>query len=296
DPDPSCMEYLASRKVMTLGCDSPSMGPIPDLAEPTHYAGLKHGMIWTEGATGLGALPVTGAFYCCMGPKHVRGPYSDARAFAVAGPLAKGLTAGARNKRVVDLSVLLPPDLPVWWPGAASGENRHPYMRVPFLFAPTLGFFHETHLLDSHTGTHLVPPAYSLPRKGFDNDRYSEEVRGWLSEYEKKYGRRGFSDVTAEKVPLEQTCGRARVIDVRPLLGTTGRKDEPASPEITTKLIQSYEKDHGELKAGDIVVFRSGWSDRYVKPFPQGDACMTDPLRGRSEGWPGPGPEAILYL
>ena len=51
------MEYLAGRKVMTLGIDSTSMGPIPDLAEPTHFAGLKHGMIWTESATGLGAAP-----------------------------------------------------------------------------------------------------------------------------------------------------------------------------------------------------------------------------------------------
>jgi len=45
DPDPDCMELLAERGVMTLGTDSASMGPLPDLAEPTHYAGLKHGMI-----------------------------------------------------------------------------------------------------------------------------------------------------------------------------------------------------------------------------------------------------------
>lgn len=57
DPDPECMEFLAARGVMPLGTDSPSMGPLPDLAEPTHYAGLKHGMIWTEGATNLGATP-----------------------------------------------------------------------------------------------------------------------------------------------------------------------------------------------------------------------------------------------
>src|ERR1700722_6173837 len=36
DPDPECMEYLAARKVMTLGTDSASMGPLVDLAEPTH--------------------------------------------------------------------------------------------------------------------------------------------------------------------------------------------------------------------------------------------------------------------
>ena len=74
DPDPDCMEFLASRGVMTLGTDSASMGPLPDLAEPTHYAGLKHGMIWTEGATNLGELPPTGAFYCMLGPKRRRWP------------------------------------------------------------------------------------------------------------------------------------------------------------------------------------------------------------------------------
>jgi len=82
DPDPDCMEYLASRKVMTLGTDSTSMGPLPDLAEPTHYAGLKYGMIWTESATGLGSLPATGAFYCVLSPKIAGAPYSEARAVA----------------------------------------------------------------------------------------------------------------------------------------------------------------------------------------------------------------------
>ena len=63
DPHPDAMEYLCRRQVFHIGTDSPSMGPIPDLAEPTHYAALKHGAIFTEGATGLGQLPTTGAFY-----------------------------------------------------------------------------------------------------------------------------------------------------------------------------------------------------------------------------------------
>jgi len=163
------MEYLAGRKVMTVGCDSASMAPIPDLAEPTHIAGLKHGMIWTESATGLGKLPATGAFYCCIGPKHAKGAYTEARAFAVTGPLAEKLVASARKKNVVDLSgdvVARPPRLVA---GATVGANRHPYMKVLFAFTPRLGHSHDTHILDSHTGTHLVPPAYALPRKGFDN-------------------------------------------------------------------------------------------------------------------------------
>jgi isatin hydrolase len=296
DPDPACMEYLAGRKVLTLGCDSPSMGPIPDLAEPTHLAGLKHGMIWTEGVMGLSQLPATGAFYCCIGPKHAGGPYSEGRAFAIVGPLAKPLIQSARKMNVVDLSVVLSPDLPVWWPGTGTGEHRHPYMKVPFSFAANLGHPHETHLLDSHTGTHLVPPAYALPPKGSDIGDYEPEVRGWLAEYEKRYGRRGNSDVTTEKVPISQTCGRARILDVRPLLGTTNKRDWPASPEITAAFLRKYEKEHGELKAGEVVIFQNGWSDKYLKPFPRGNACMADPLDGKSEGWPAPGPDAIRYL
>jgi kynurenine formamidase len=296
DPDPECMEYLAGRRVMVLGCDSPSMGPIPDLAEPTHVAGLKHGMVWTEGATGLGRLPATGAFYCCMGPKHAAGAYSEARAFAVVGPPADRLIDSARRKRVVDLSVTLDPDLPVSWPGAGTGRHRHPYLRVHFGHIPALGTTHQTHVLDSSTGTHLVPPAFALPPAGFDNRSYPPEVRDWLAAYEKKYGPRGTSDVTADKVPVGQTCGPARVLDVSALIGTTDRKDWPASPEITPDVIRQYEQRHGDLRPGDVVIFRSGWSDRHVRPFPQGDACMADPLNGKAEGWPAPGPEAVLYL
>jgi kynurenine formamidase len=131
---------------------------------------------------------------------------------------------------------------------------------------------------------------------GFDNQTYPPEVRDWLAAYETKYGPRGTSEVTTEKVPISHTCGPARVIDVRHLLGTTDRKDWPASPEITLAEIQKYESKEGELKPGDVVIFHSGYSDQFLKPFPQGNACMADPLNGKREGWPAPGPEAVLYL
>jgi kynurenine formamidase len=297
DPDPECMEYLASRKVMAAGIDSPSMGPIPDLAEPTHYAGLKHGMIWTEGATGLRRLPPTGSFYCMLGPKHAGGPYGECRAFAAVGdPLAARLIESARNKRAVDLSVVMSTELPVTWPGPGVGNHRHPYFKIDFLFAPTLGLHHHTHMLDSHAGTHLVPPAYALPRPGFKNSEYSAEVQRWLAEYEAKYGPRGTSEITTEKVSISQTCGPARVIDVRHLVGTTDRASWPASPEITTAELKKYEAAHGELKPGDVVIFYTAHSDNFFKPLPDGNACLADPLNGKSEGWPAPGPDAIRYL
>jgi kynurenine formamidase len=297
DPDPECMEYLAGRKVLTLATDSTSMGPLPDLAEPTHYAGLKHGMIWTESGTNFGALPATGAFYCLVGPKHIGDPYSEGRAFAVVGaPLADRLIASARAKRVLDLSVGLADDLPAAWPGRGVGNHRQQYVTIRFGFNQNTKAAFPMHMLDSNAGTHLVPPAYALPPAGFDNATYPSEVRAWLAEYEQKYGPRGTSDVTADKVPVGQPCGPARVIDVRHLLGSTAKDAWPASPEITPADLRAYETQHGELKAGDVVLFQSGWSDQYYKPLPSGSACMDEPLNGKREGWPAPGPEAIRYL
>jgi kynurenine formamidase len=297
DPDPDCMEYLASRKVMTLGTDSASMGPIPDLAEPTHFAGLKYGMVWTESATGLDQLPTTGAFYCMLPLKHADGLYTECRAVGVVGePLAGRLIESARNKRVADLSVTLSTDYPMTWPGPGAGNHRQPYLKAPLFFAENLKTFHVTHIFDSQAGTHLVPPTFALPPKGFDNGTYAADVRGWLTEYEERYGPRGTSDVTTEKVPLEQTCGRARVIDVRRLIGTTDKATWPRSPEITVADIERYEDQHGELKPGEIVLFRSDYTDNEFKSLPEGQAFMADPLNGKREGWPALGTDAVMYL
>jgi kynurenine formamidase len=296
DPDPDCMEYLATRGVMTLGTDSASMGPMPNLAEPTHYAGLRHGMIWTESATNLGALPDTGAFYCMIGPRHQGGPYSEGRAFSiVGGDLPKRLIESARNKRAIDLSPVLAPNLPVTSPGSAAGQHRQVYLKVDFLYAESLDLWHHGHLMDAMAGTHLVPPSYALPPEG-SRPEYSPDVRGWLSEFEKKFGPRGHSSLTTDKVPLEWTCGPVKVIDVRSLVGTTNSKSWPASPVITTSLIKSREQETGAIKPGDIVVFHSGHLDRHLKPSPDDTGVWLDPLAGKSEGWPAPDADAIVYL
>lgn len=297
DPEPDCMEYLASRGVMLVGTDSPSMGPIPDLAEPTHVAGLKHGMIFTEGATGLGQLPATGAFYCMLAPKHVGGAGGEARALAITGgALPRRLIEAVRKQHVVDLSVPLSPELPVTWPGRGVGNARQPYFRVLFGYAPNVDMQFHTHMMDSHAGTHLVPPSYALPGKDDPPPAYSPQVRGWLQAYESKYGQRGTSDVTVDEVPLEQTCGPMRVIDVSDLCGTTQASQWPASPAIDVDLLRAYEEKEGKLMPGEIVVFHSGFSDRFFRPMPEGSAAMEDPLNGKSEGWPAPTPEAIAYL
>ena len=152
-------------------------------------------------------------------------------AFGIVGePLAPWLIERARKHRVIDLSVQLSADLPVWWPGPGAGNSRYRYYQhvLPLPYIPA----QHQRAYDSHVGTHLVPPAYALPREGFDPGDYSPQVRKWLGEYEKSHGPRGFSDITTEKVPLSQTAGWARVIDVKHLIGSTKESDWPASPVI----------------------------------------------------------------
>lgn len=296
DPDPACMEFLGRRGVKALGTDSASMGPMPDMAEDTHYAGLKFGMIWTESATNLGALPPTGAFYCFLGPKFEGGPYGEGRAFSiVGGDLPGKLIAACRDKRAVDLSPTLTPKAPLTSPGRRTGEHRQSYLKIDFLYDKSLDMWHHAHLMDATAGTHLVPPAYALPRPGAAAN-HSKESAVWRSEFEAKFGPLGASDMTTDRVPLEWTSGPLRVVDVQSLVGSLPPAALPASPEITPAHIHAYEKAQGELRPGDIVAFRTGHLDRHLKPIPEDKATWADPLSGKSEGWPVPGPEAIAYL
>lgn len=296
DPGPATMEFLATRGVMTLGTDSASMGPMPTLAEPSHYAGLRHGMIWTEGATNLKELPSTGAFYCMLSPRHALGMYSETRAFAVVGgDLPKRLIEACRNKKAVDLSPVLSMDLPVTNPGALTGRHRQVYVKVDFLYSPDLDLWHHTHLMDATAGTHLITPSFALPPEGTAVE-YSPEVRGWLQEYESKYGPRGFSSRTAENVPLDWTCGSIRIVDVRSLVGTTEKSSRPQSPEITVDVLKADEKRNGNFQQGQIVVVHTGHLDTHLKPAPDDKGVWSDPLNGKTEGWPAPGPDAVNYL
>jgi kynurenine formamidase len=296
DPDPDCMEFLATRGVLTLGTDSASMGPLPDLAEPTHYAGLKHGMIWTESATNLGSLPPTGAFYCMVGPKHQGGPYGEGRAFSVlGGDLPKQLIEAAKSKRVIDLSPTLAPNMPIASPGFGTGQHRQAYLKIDFLYSEYLDMWHHAHLMDAMAGTHLVPPSYALPPAGAKS-AYAPEVRGWLEEYEKAYGPRGTSSMTTEQVPLDWTCGPARVIDVRSLIGSTNQNSWPASPEVTKELIKNFESHAGELRSGEVVLLHTGHIDKHFRALPASDGMWVDPLKGKSEGWPALDADAVKYL
>ena len=83
---------------------------------------------------------------------------------------------------------------------------------------------------------------------------------------------------------------------MRGLVGTTPNDSWPASPAITVQHVRAFEKQHGALMPGQVVIFRSGHTDRTFRPLPEGTACLADPLNGKSEGWPAVGAAVIHYL
>ena len=101
-------------------------------------------------------------------------------------------------------------------------------------------------------------------------------------------------EVTGDKYPLGHLMGPAAVIDL------TAIRDEAApglSPKITVEMVKQWEKENGEIEAGDVVLFHSGYTNAYYKPFPQGERLTLAPVKLKTEpGWPAPVPELMDYL
>ncbi len=199
--------------------------------------------------------------------------------------LAADIGAIARNKfRVVDLSVLVDENVP-----AHFGTNL-PFQRWTFnWFEPqksTYGsiaepseaaYYGQRYVIDEHTGTQIDFPAHVIPPP----DSGLEHA-----------GPAG--TVTGDKYPLERLMGPAAVIDVSAIRDAA----EPGtSPRITVAMIEEWEITHGPIQASDIVLFRSGYSNAYFKPFPEGRRLTFEPAVEKSKpGWPAPTPEVMDYL
>ncbi|UCF84297.1 MAG: cyclase family protein, partial [Desulfobacteraceae bacterium] len=202
-------------------------------------------------------------------------------------------TTPMRKGDVVDMSVTDAMDKPCWWPFVVipyvvADYNKHDGWRGPY--------WTRVHMIDSHAGTHYDSPQHFVPPPGFDNETYVPATKEILAAYEAKYGRRAYTAICNEKVPAAQFVGPLRVVDVTHLVGTIPKSKWPAGPDITVADIKKYESRYGPIKAGDVVAFMCKHSDRYYKPFPEGNKCVYDPLTGKGEGWPTPTPECVFYL
>ena len=315
-PEYDAAEYVGSTGVWIMGIDSPSMGglgaphytpPGPEgmfenpLALESHLGHFKYGAVHTEGLINLDKTP-NGSLYISLPVKHENSPTVETRAVAITNPtLASSLLEAVRARRVVDLSVTLSMQHPVWWPGRGVGRHVFPYSRVQpvnYFDGPFGPYWVNTHIMDAHTGTHVDPPAHYGPPPGFDIAGYGESTREALRDFEAAFGTLKRTEMTTDKVPLHNFMGPARVINVQHRVGTTSQDDWPASPVISLDDVKRHEQLYGEIEPGEIVLFHTGHTDAHFRRFERGraDHCVKAPLDGLSEGWPAPGPDVVGYL
>jgi kynurenine formamidase len=194
------------------------------------------------------------------------------------------LAATIQGCEIVDLTVTLREELPANWPTHMPFQrkvyNWYASRTGPDQIQPIYGFRgpYQTGwlVLDEHCGTHVDAPAHFIPPPGsglpFAGDQHLQ---------------------TVDRIDLGRLIGPAAVIDVTEL---TGQGEGGVSPEILPAHVERWEAEHGRLQAGEIVLFRSDWDERYV-PMPDGGRYVLDPfLLQRGPGWPTPDIPALQLL
>jgi kynurenine formamidase len=191
--------------------------------------------------------------------------------FAAAIAAVLPLSAAEPPPAVADLSLTVAPDLPCVWPVGMT-----PLAVVPTATFGRAGRHRDMLVIDEHTGTQWDAPAHFVPPPG-------SGLAG--------AGPMGL--VTGEKVPAWQFCGEGCVIDL------AKHRDAAAAGEsflIGPEHVREWELAHRPLGPGDVVCFRTGYTDAYYKPFPAGERFVADVLRKKAPGWAAPRPETMTYL
>src|SRR5439155_14490476 len=173
--------------------------------------------------------------------------------------------------RFIDLSLLVAPDYPCTWPTFPPFQINH-YRKIGKLSA----YNSDVLTMDGNTGTQLDVPTHSVtpPKSGLSNA-----------------GVFGFANT--DKIAAWQFVGEACVIDCKAYLDSApnGR-----SELIKKEVIKLWEKKHRPVGPGDVVLFHSGYSDKYYKPLPEGRRFAADPVAGKAPAWPGPGRDGTESL
>lgn len=156
------------------------------------------------------------------------------------------------SRRLIDVSVVVDQHYPCFQqesqeflliaqnrPGPGPEGYRGPYLETIMI-------------ADDHTGTHCDSPAHQIPPIGSGLP-----------------GAGSASSITVEQLDLRRMMGPACVIDCTDLLDQVDRTSK-RSPIITREKVEAWEEAHGQLQEGDIVLFRTTWTDLYYKEFPDG--------------------------
>ncbi len=94
--------------------------------------------------------------------------------------------------------------------------------------------------------------------------------------------------ISTEKIPLENLLAQAVVIDV------SNKAAADRNYRLTAEDVAAFEKEHGEISAGTIVLMRTDWSERW----PDAMAYLGDDTPGDASKlqFPGFGAEATKIL
>ncbi len=182
---------------------------------------------------------------------------------------------------VVDLSVIVGERWPAHW-GANPPMQRWTYNwfaeQRDGVKVPSDGpYYGQRYVIDEHTGTQTDFPAHFVPPPGS------------RLEFAGSAGK-----LTGDRYPLERMMGPAAVIDVTTLVD---KAENGKSAVITLAMVQEWEKQHGEIQPGDVVLFYSGYTDRFYRPLPFGQRMTFDVVVTKTKpGWPAPAPEVMGYL
>ena len=183
---------------------------------------------------------------------------------------------------IIDLSVTLAESFPCAWPGHMPFAHSHWVQFVtqdPDKNDKQSTSPYQTHyiIMDEHCGTHFDASTHFIPP-----ENSGLPYAGPLGEN------------SGEKVRLEHLIGPAAIIDVRFLCHSDNQPG--ISPSITREHIVSWESEHGQLQAGEIVLFCTGW-DTYYKAGQGGYRYAQGPLVLKdTPGWPAPEAETVVYL
>jgi len=185
-------------------------------------------------------------------------------------PWTERETASADPGGIFDLSVLLSEQYPAWWVGLAE------YQTIPYREIGPDPWRSDVTIIDEHTGTHFDAPPHWIPPAASGLPHATT-----------------YGELTAEKVPVWLFAGEACVINVSAILD---KADNGKSPIITTDMVKNWEKNHRDLGPGDVVLFMSGYDDKYYVKLPEGRRLLAEPLEGTAPAFPGPNEACINYL
>ena len=148
---------------------------------------------------------------------------------------------------VVDLSHRLEPGIPSY--------PTHPkYFQMPWRSMGDPAEFNQL-VLGEHTGTHVDSPSHFVPD-------LNDPARKHIDEYEPTV-----------------LIGRAATVTLGPF--------EPNNAMVGRDAFEAWEREHGPINAGDIVLCNFQWASRW-RTIPEGFEYL--------QGWPGMARDAAEYL